>query len=46
MKLNKVLEINCLNEGSKKYYPMSLIIIEQLEKGKSVAMFEDPAEKP
>ena len=46
MKLNKVLEINCLYKGSKMDDRKSLIIIEQLEKGKSVAMFEDPAKKP
>ena len=45
MKLNKVLEIHCLYKGSKKDDRKSLII-EQLEKGKSVAMFEDPAKKP
>ena len=45
MKLNKVLEINCLYKGSKKDDRKSQIIIEQLEKGKSVAMFEDPAKK-
>ena len=46
MKLNKVLEINCLYKGSKKDDRKSPITIEQLEKGKSVAMFEDPAKKP
>ena len=46
MKLNKVLEISCLYKGSKKDDRKSLIIIKQLEKGKSVSMFEDPAEKP
>ena len=33
-------------KGVKKDDPISIILIEQSEAGKSIAMFEDPAVKP
>ena len=38
--------IVCLYKGIKKNDPTSVILIEQGEEGKSIAMFEDPAVKP
>ena len=35
-----------LYKGVKKDDPTSVILIEQGEEGKSIAMFEDPAVKP
>ena len=44
--MNKELGIICLYKGLKKDDPTSVILIEQCEKGKSIAMFEDPSVKP
>ena len=38
--------IICLYKGVKKDDPNSVILIEQGEEGKSIAMFEDPSVKP
>ncbi len=38
--------IVCLYKGVKKEDPTSVILIEQGEEGKSIAMFEDPEVKP
>ena len=46
IQMNKEREILCLYKGVKKHDPTSVILIEQGEAGKSVAMFEDPAVKP
>ena len=35
-----------INKGVKKDDPTSVILIEQGEEGKSIAMFEDPSVKP
>ena len=45
IKMNKERGIVCLYKGVKKDDPTSVILIEQGEEGKSVAMFEDPAVK-
>ena len=44
--MNKERGINCLYNGVKKNDQTSVILIEQGEAGKSIAMFEDPAVKP
>ena len=38
--------ISCLYNGVKKDDPTSVILIEQGEEGKAIAMFKDPAVKP
>ncbi len=44
--MNKELGIICLYKGVWKDDPTSVILIEQGEEGKSMAMLEDPAVKP
>ena len=44
--MNKELGIVCLYKGVKKDDPTNVILIEQGEEGKSIAMFKDPAVKP
>jgi len=44
--MNKERGIVCLYKGVKKDDPASVILIEQGEEGKSIAMFKDPAVKP
>ena len=44
--MNKERGIVCLYKGVKKEDPTSVILIEQGEEGKSIAMFEDPVVKP
>ena len=46
LQMNKKLGIICLYKVVKKDDPTSVILIEQCEEGKSIAMFEDPAVKP
>ncbi len=46
IQMNKARGIICLHRGVKKDDPKSVILIEQGEAGKSIAMFEDPAVKP
>ena len=46
IQMNKELGIICLYKGVKKDDPTSVILIEQGEEGKSIAMFKDPAVKP
>jgi len=46
IQINKERGIVCLYKGVKKDDPTSVILIEQGEEGKSIAMFEDPAVKP
>ena len=46
IQMNKERGIVCLYKGVKKNDPTSVILIEQGEEGKSIAMFEDPAVKP
>ena len=46
IRMNKESGIICLFKGVKKDDPTSVILIEQGEEGKSIAMFEDPAVKP
>ena len=46
IQMNKERGINCLYKGVKKDDPTSVILIEQGEEGKSIAMFEYPAVKP
>ena len=46
IQMNKERGIVCLYKGVKKDDPTNVILIEQGEEGKSVAMFEDPAVKP
>ena len=46
IQMNKERGIICLYKGVKKDDPTSVILIEQGEEGKSIAMFEDPAVKP
>ena len=46
IQMNKELGISCLYKGVKINDPTSVILIEQGEQGKSIAMFEDPAVKP
>ena len=43
--MNKERGIVCLYKGVKKDDPTSVILIEQGEEGKSIAMFEDPVVK-
>ena len=44
--MNKERVIICLYKGVKKTDSSSVILIEQGEEGKSIAMFKDPAVKP
>ena len=44
--MNKERGIICLYKGVKKDDPTNVILIEQGEEVKSIAMFEDPAVKP
>ena len=44
--MNKERGIVFLYRGVKKNDPTSVILIEQGEEGKSIAMFEDPVVKP
>ena len=46
IQMNKERGIVWLYKGVKKDYPTSVILIEQGEEGKSIAMFKDPAVKP
>ena len=46
IQMNKERWIICLHKGVKKDDPTSVILIEQGEKGKSIAVFEDPEVKP
>ena len=46
IQMNKERGIICLYKGVKKDDPTSVILIEQGEEGKSIAMFKDPAIKP
>ena len=46
MQMNKECGIICLYKGVKKDDPTSLILIEQGEPYKSIAMFQDPVVKP
>jgi len=46
IQMNKERGIVCLYKVLKKEDPTSVILIEQCEEGKSIAMFEDPAVKP
>ena len=46
IQMNKERGIICLYKGVKKDDPNSVILIEQGEEGKSIAMFEDPTVKP
>ena len=46
IQMNKERGIVCLYKGIKKEDPTSVILIEQGEEGKSIAMFKDPAVKP
>tara|TARA_B100001989_G_scaffold147640_1_gene105223 strand:+ start:308 stop:532 length:225 start_codon:yes stop_codon:yes gene_type:complete len=46
IQMNKERGIVCLYKFVKKDDSTSVILIEQGEEGKSIAMFEDPAEKP
>ena len=42
----KETRISCLYKGVKKDDPKSVILIEQGEEGKGIAIFKDPAVKP
>ena len=44
-RMNKERGIICLYKGVKKDDPTSVILIEQGEEGKAIAMFKDPAVK-
>ena len=46
IQMNKVRGIFCLYKCVKKDDPTSVILIEQGEEGKSIAMFEDQAVNP
>ena len=46
IQMNKECGIVCLYKGVKKDDPTSVILIEQGEEGKSIALFQDPAVKP
>ena len=46
IQLNKERGIICLYKGVKKDDPTSVILIEQGEEGKSIAMFKNPEIKP
>ena len=43
--MSKEHGITCLYKGVKKDDPTSIILIEQGEEGKSIAMFKDPSVK-
>ena len=45
IQMNEERGIVCLYKGVKKDHPTSVILIEQGEECKSIAMFEDPAVK-
>ena len=45
IQMNKELGIICLYKGVKKDDPTSVILIEQGEVGKSIAMFRDPEDE-
>ena len=46
LQMNKELGITCLYKGVKKDDPTSVILIEQGEERKLIAIFEDPEIKP
>tara|TARA_A100001388_G_scaffold220592_1_gene171257 strand:- start:391 stop:669 length:279 start_codon:yes stop_codon:yes gene_type:complete len=46
IQMNKDRGINCLYKGVMKDDQSSVILIEQGEEGKAIAMFNDPAVKP
>ena len=46
IQMNKDRGINCLYKGVMKDDQSSVILIEQGEEGKAIAMFKDPAVKP
>ena len=46
IQMNKERGIVCLYKGVKKEDPTNVILIEQGEEGKSIAMFKDPVVKP
>ena len=46
IQMNKERGIICLHKGVKKDDPTCVILIEQREEGKSIAMFKDPTVKP
>jgi len=46
IQMNKDRGIICLYKGVKKDNPTSVILIEQGEEEKAIAMFKDPAVKP
>jgi len=46
IQMNKDRGIICLYKGVMKDDPTSVILIEQGEEGKAIAMFKDPAVKP
>ncbi len=46
IQMNKERGIVCLYKGVKKDDPTSVILIEQGQEGKLIAMFEDPLVKP
>ena len=46
IQMNKERGFICLFKGVKKEDPTSVILIEQAEEGKSIAMFKDPTVKP
>ena len=46
IQMMKEIGITCLYKGFKKDDPTSVILIEQGEEGKALAMFKDPAVKP
>ena len=46
IQMNNERGIICLYKGIKKDDPTNVILIEQGEEGKSIAMFKDPAVKP
>ena len=39
-------KIVCLYRGVKEEYPISAVVIEQAEEGKSIAMFSNPEVRP
>ena len=45
IQMNKERGIICLYKGVKKDDPTSVILIEQGEEGKAIALFEDPSVK-
>ena len=46
IQMMKEIGITCLYKGLKKDEPTSVILIEQGEEGKAIAMFKDPEVKP